>query len=284
MIESRVFEEVMEPLRGEDHHRVGKGHGFTSTTINVGVIEVFKEICKKNKDNRNKQVIPHTGGSKPISRRRHEMWKQKYTNLESQVQTTLGALKAYMIMKEGKIHDELVVFFDPQPQLISFFTYLAHNFEDKCTSRLEFDRCRVGVLTRTFRKDPHILGSTTHVPPSSPSFTSSLVPASIPSSLTSSTPSTAASSTFASASTTSSSLATPSLASPITTASLVHFLIFDLDAFAYHVLLDSFVDQNYLNTFDIIVRQIPHRGFHTHFTNVIIIKHLCKLRAEARGG
>ncbi|KAL2337347.1 hypothetical protein Fmac_011793 [Flemingia macrophylla] len=32
------------------------------------------EICKKNKDNRNKQVIPHTGGSKPISRRRHEMF------------------------------------------------------------------------------------------------------------------------------------------------------------------------------------------------------------------
>ncbi|KAL2318034.1 hypothetical protein Fmac_031910 [Flemingia macrophylla] len=89
------------------------GHHFTSTTINLGVIEVFKEICKKNKDNRNKQVIPHTGGSKPISRRSHEM----YTNLESQVQTTLGALKAYMIMKEGKIPDELAVFFDPQPQV-----------------------------------------------------------------------------------------------------------------------------------------------------------------------
>ncbi|KAJ1393757.1 hypothetical protein SESBI_34719 [Sesbania bispinosa] len=43
-------------------------------------------------------------------------WQQKYTNLESQVQTTLGALKAYMIMKEGKIPDELAVFFDPQPQ------------------------------------------------------------------------------------------------------------------------------------------------------------------------
>ncbi|KAL2343836.1 hypothetical protein Fmac_005121 [Flemingia macrophylla] len=43
-------------------------------------------------------------------------WQQKYTNLESKVQTTLGALKANMIMKEGKIPDELVVFFDPQPQ------------------------------------------------------------------------------------------------------------------------------------------------------------------------
>ncbi|WVZ13619.1 hypothetical protein V8G54_011185 [Vigna mungo] len=174
------------------------------------------DICKKNRENRKKQVIPHTGGSKPISRRRHEMlldsgklpsrrmlyiethkrkdgsfvneaakaiaeqievglsqsttdesqvsphdvvgrvlgpehsgrvrcmglgaaptnsfrntrmrlsdlsigssstatsststnqWEQKYMNLE-------GALKAYMIMKEGKIPDELTTFFDPQP-------------------------------------------------------------------------------------------------------------------------------------------------------------------------
>jgi len=29
----------------------------------------------------------------------------------------LGALKAYMIMKEGKIPDELTAFFDPQPQV-----------------------------------------------------------------------------------------------------------------------------------------------------------------------
>ncbi|WVZ15824.1 hypothetical protein V8G54_013390, partial [Vigna mungo] len=33
--------------------------------------------------------------------------QQKYNNLESQVQTTLSALKAYMIMKEEKILDEL---------------------------------------------------------------------------------------------------------------------------------------------------------------------------------
>jgi len=29
----------------------------------------------------------------------------------------LDALKAYMIMKEGKIPDELTAFFDPQPQV-----------------------------------------------------------------------------------------------------------------------------------------------------------------------
>ncbi|KAL2316918.1 hypothetical protein Fmac_030794 [Flemingia macrophylla] len=52
----------------------------------------------------------------------------------------------------------------------------------------------------------------------------------------------------------------------------------DLDSFAYHVLLDSLVDQNYLNAFDVIVRQIRRRGFETHFTNVIVVKHLCKER------
>jgi len=46
-----------------------------------------------------------------------DQWQQKYTNLESQIQTTLGALKAYMIMKEGKIPNELTTFFDPQPQV-----------------------------------------------------------------------------------------------------------------------------------------------------------------------
>jgi len=29
----------------------------------------------------------------------------------------LDALKAYMIMKEGKVPDELTAFFDPQPQV-----------------------------------------------------------------------------------------------------------------------------------------------------------------------
>jgi len=30
-------------------------------------------VNKKNRENRKKQVIPHTGGSNPMSRRRHEM-------------------------------------------------------------------------------------------------------------------------------------------------------------------------------------------------------------------
>ncbi|XP_027912523.1 uncharacterized protein LOC114195941 [Vigna unguiculata] len=54
-----------------------------------------------------------------------DQWQQKYTNLESQIQTTLGALKAYMIMKERKIPDELTAFFDPQSQ-VSYVQPLQH--------------------------------------------------------------------------------------------------------------------------------------------------------------
>ncbi|XP_058777020.1 uncharacterized protein LOC131651372 isoform X2 [Vicia villosa] len=176
------------------------------------------EICRKNKENRSKQVIPHTGGSKPLSRKRHEMflkngqqpcrgklyiethkkkdgsfvndaaeriaeqieealaqssvdelemspndvvgkvfgpehsgrvrcmgmgaaptntfrdsgvrlsilrnsstdaatsssnfWQEKYTHLESQVQNAMTAFKAYIIMKEGRVPDEMANIFD----------------------------------------------------------------------------------------------------------------------------------------------------------------------------
>ncbi|XLR70160.1 hypothetical protein S83_020832, partial [Arachis hypogaea] len=34
---------------------------------------LLKEMCRRNKEVRKKQTIPHTGGSKPISRKRHEI-------------------------------------------------------------------------------------------------------------------------------------------------------------------------------------------------------------------
>ncbi|KAK2392126.1 hypothetical protein QL285_065519 [Trifolium repens] len=39
-------------------------------------------------------------------------WQERCIQLESQVQTTVSALKAYVIMKEGKIPDNLAGFFD----------------------------------------------------------------------------------------------------------------------------------------------------------------------------
>ncbi|WVY97308.1 hypothetical protein V8G54_029459 [Vigna mungo] len=47
--------------------------------------------------------------STTVSSSSSNKWQQKYNNLES-------ALKAYMIMKEGKIPDEFTSFFDSQPQ------------------------------------------------------------------------------------------------------------------------------------------------------------------------
>ncbi|TKY57095.1 Pentatricopeptide repeat-containing protein [Spatholobus suberectus] len=58
----------------------------------------------------------------------------------------------------------------------------------------------------------------------------------------------------------------------------MRFVGLDLDSFAYHVLLDSLVEKNYLNAFDFVAGQIRRRGFENHVTNVIVVKHLCKER------
>ncbi|XP_057441479.1 pentatricopeptide repeat-containing protein At1g71210, mitochondrial-like [Lotus japonicus] len=50
----------------------------------------------------------------------------------------------------------------------------------------------------------------------------------------------------------------------------------DLDGFGYHVLLNSLVEDNYQNAFDVIANQIRRKGYESHVTNVIVIKHLCK--------
>ena len=37
------------------------------------ILFIHRRFVIKNRENHKKQVIPHTGGSKPMSRRRHEM-------------------------------------------------------------------------------------------------------------------------------------------------------------------------------------------------------------------
>ena len=44
-------------------------------------------------------------------------WQEKFVQLESQVQGTMNALKAYMISKEGRIPEELAGFFGSHPQV-----------------------------------------------------------------------------------------------------------------------------------------------------------------------
>ncbi|XP_057421647.1 pentatricopeptide repeat-containing protein At1g71210, mitochondrial-like [Lotus japonicus] len=50
----------------------------------------------------------------------------------------------------------------------------------------------------------------------------------------------------------------------------------DLDGFGYHILLNSLAENNCYNAFDVIANQICMRGYESHMTNVIVIKHLCK--------
>ncbi|XLS86033.1 hypothetical protein HN51_036199, partial [Arachis hypogaea] len=80
------------------------------------------ELCMKNKENRSKQTIPHTCGSKSSSRRRLDLMrfasdidkrrkKQKVTSLESKLQQSFDMMKAYLMMKEGGIPEALVDFF-----------------------------------------------------------------------------------------------------------------------------------------------------------------------------
>ncbi|RHN57505.1 putative pentatricopeptide [Medicago truncatula] len=50
----------------------------------------------------------------------------------------------------------------------------------------------------------------------------------------------------------------------------------DLDAFAYHVLLNSLAENEYFNSFDVILNQIRIRGYATRVTDTIVVKRLCE--------
>ncbi|XP_057726862.1 pentatricopeptide repeat-containing protein At1g71210, mitochondrial [Arachis stenosperma] len=50
----------------------------------------------------------------------------------------------------------------------------------------------------------------------------------------------------------------------------------DLDTFGYHVLLNALVEESYFDAVNDIIRQIRMRGFENRYTNVLIMKSLCK--------
>ncbi|KAF2291771.1 hypothetical protein GH714_035539 [Hevea brasiliensis] len=58
--------------------------------------------------------------------------------------------------------------------------------------------------------------------------------------------------------------------------SKMRFQGLDLDGFAYHVLLNSLVEESYFDVADCIARQISLRGFENHVTRCIVVKSLCK--------
>ncbi|XP_058759834.1 uncharacterized protein LOC131633132 isoform X4 [Vicia villosa] len=44
--------------------------------VNYRLKPETQDLCKRNKESRSKQVIPHTGGSKPLARKRYEMFME----------------------------------------------------------------------------------------------------------------------------------------------------------------------------------------------------------------
>lgn len=58
--------------------------------------------------------------------------------------------------------------------------------------------------------------------------------------------------------------------------SKMRFQGLDLDDFAYHVLLNSLVEESYFDAADCIAKQISLRGLENHITHCIVVKSLCK--------
>ncbi|XP_057747556.1 uncharacterized protein LOC130966748 [Arachis stenosperma] len=66
----------------EDQQAIGKAQGLLAGYPGTLAVDwcymksvlVLKEMCRRNKDARKKQTISHTSGSKPISRKRHEIF------------------------------------------------------------------------------------------------------------------------------------------------------------------------------------------------------------------
>ncbi|XP_015582972.2 pentatricopeptide repeat-containing protein At1g71210, mitochondrial [Ricinus communis] len=58
----------------------------------------------------------------------------------------------------------------------------------------------------------------------------------------------------------------------------MRFLGRDLDAFAYHILLNSLVEECCFDAVDDIAKQISIRGFESHITHSIVVKSFCKQR------
>ncbi|XLS84372.1 hypothetical protein HN51_034538 [Arachis hypogaea] len=65
---ARIFPISFEKWSGQENGGIPKS--FKDECFDT----MIKELCMKNKENRSKQTIPHTCGSKSNSRRRHEMY------------------------------------------------------------------------------------------------------------------------------------------------------------------------------------------------------------------
>ncbi|GER36081.1 pentatricopeptide repeat-containing protein, partial [Striga asiatica] len=63
----------------------------------------------------------------------------------------------------------------------------------------------------------------------------------------------------------------------------MRFLGVDLDALAYHVLLNSFIDHGYFDAVETVAREIRLRGFQNEITHSIMMKSFCKRNELEKG-
>ncbi|GFP79454.1 pentatricopeptide repeat-containing protein at1g71210 [Phtheirospermum japonicum] len=63
----------------------------------------------------------------------------------------------------------------------------------------------------------------------------------------------------------------------------MRFMGVDLDGLAYHVLLNSLVEQGYFDVVETVAREIRNRGFQNEITHSIMMKSLCKQNELGRG-
>nr|XP_009779047.1 PREDICTED: uncharacterized protein LOC104228301 isoform X2 [Nicotiana sylvestris] len=73
----KLWDEFKDPLKTKDeimdNFPVGITRDQWTFFVNYRSKEETQNMCKRNAENRKKQTVPHTGGSKPNSRRRAEM-------------------------------------------------------------------------------------------------------------------------------------------------------------------------------------------------------------------
>ncbi|XP_059294540.1 uncharacterized protein LOC132047525 [Lycium ferocissimum] len=75
-----LWNEFKDPLKTKDEIKNNVPEGIArdqwASFVNYRLRDDTQKMCKTNAENRKKQTVPHTGGSKPNSRRRAEMFAE----------------------------------------------------------------------------------------------------------------------------------------------------------------------------------------------------------------
>nr|XP_016437222.1 PREDICTED: uncharacterized protein LOC107763262 [Nicotiana tabacum] len=89
----KIKDEIM------DNVLVGITRDQWTSIVNYRYKEETQNMRKRNAENRKKQTVPHTGGSKPNSRRRAEMMAETGKSLDEQHFILLHIRKRWIICK-----------------------------------------------------------------------------------------------------------------------------------------------------------------------------------------